>query len=89
MTEFNRDCDYNEYGENPVEDMMTDYDYHINTGDLPELFVESSVDLTTSLYNANSFTITSPTLTIGTELEMNEEKVSINNAVKKLKTAGT
>ena len=83
------DCDYNEYGENPVEDMMTDYDYHINTGDLPELFVESSVDLTTSLYNANSFTITSPTLTIGTELEMNEEKVSINNAVKKLKTAGT
>lgn len=69
--------------------MMTDYDYHINTGDLPELFVESSVDLTTSLYNANSFTITSPTLTIGTELEMNEEKVSINNAVKKLKTAGT
>lgn len=89
MTEFNMDCDYNEYGENPVEDMMTDYDYHINTGDLPELFVESSVDLTTSLYNANSFTITSPTLTIGTELEMNEEKVSINNAVKKLKTAGT
>lgn len=24
--------------------MMVDYDYHINTGDLPELFDESSVD---------------------------------------------
>ena len=34
----------NEYGENAIEDMMADYDYHINTGDLPELFYESSVD---------------------------------------------
>lgn len=34
----------NEYGENPVDDMMTDYDYHINTGELPELFDESSAD---------------------------------------------
>ena len=33
-----------EYGENPVEDMMVDYDCHINTGDLPELFDEESVD---------------------------------------------
>ncbi len=34
----------NEYDENSVDDMMVDYDYHINTGDLPELFDESSVD---------------------------------------------
>ncbi len=27
----------NEYGENSVDDMMVDYDYHINTGELPEL----------------------------------------------------
>lgn len=33
-----------EYGENLVGDMMTDYDYHINTGELPELFDEASVD---------------------------------------------
>lgn len=38
------DNEHNEYGENPVEDMMTDYDYHINTGKLPELFDEASVD---------------------------------------------
>lgn len=40
------DNEHNEYGENPVEDMMTDYDYHINTGELPELFDEASVDAT-------------------------------------------
>lgn len=34
----------NEYGENPVDDMMTDYDYHINMGELPELFDEQSID---------------------------------------------
>ena len=34
----------NNYGENPVDDMMTDYDYHINTGELPELFDERSID---------------------------------------------
>lgn len=34
----------NESGENSVDDMMVDYDYYINTGDLPELFDESSVD---------------------------------------------
>lgn len=34
----------NEYGENAVEDMMADYDNHINTGELPELYDESSVD---------------------------------------------
>ena len=34
----------NECGENSVNDMMVDYDYHINTGELPELFDESSVD---------------------------------------------
>ncbi len=38
------DYEDNEYGENSVDDMMVDYDYHINTGDLPELFDESSVD---------------------------------------------
>lgn len=38
------EIEYEEYGENPVGGMMTDYDYHINTGDLPELFDESSVD---------------------------------------------
>ena len=38
------DNEHNEYGENPVEDMMTDYDYHINTGELPVLFDEASVD---------------------------------------------
>lgn len=33
-----------EFGENAVDDMMADWDDHINTGDLPELFDESSVD---------------------------------------------
>lgn len=37
------DYDNDEYGENPVEDMMADYDYHVNTGELPELFDEKSV----------------------------------------------
>ena len=36
--------EYNDYGENTVDDMIVDYDYHINTGDLPDLFDESSVD---------------------------------------------
>lgn len=36
--------EYNEYCENSVDDMIADYDYHINTGELPELFDESSVD---------------------------------------------
>lgn len=36
--------EYEEYGENPVGGMMTDYDYHLNTGELPELFDEESVD---------------------------------------------
>ena len=38
------DNEDNEYGENSVDDMMVDYDYHINTGELPELYDESSVD---------------------------------------------
>lgn len=33
-----------EYGGNSVDDMMDDYDSHINSGDLPELFDESAVD---------------------------------------------
>lgn len=36
--------EYEEYGKNTVGDMMTDYDYNINTGELPELFDEESVD---------------------------------------------
>jgi hypothetical protein len=38
------DDEDNEYGENSIGNMMTDYDYHANTGELPELFDESSVD---------------------------------------------
>lgn len=38
------DYEDNEYGENAINDMMVDYDNHINTGELPELFDESSVD---------------------------------------------
>lgn len=38
------DFELDEYGGNSVDDMMVYYDYHINTGDLPELFDESSVD---------------------------------------------
>lgn len=34
----------NEYDENPVDDMMTDYDYHVNTGELPALFDAQSID---------------------------------------------
>ena len=37
------DNEYNEYGENPFDDMMADYDYQVNTDDLPELFAEQSV----------------------------------------------
>lgn len=33
-----------EYGENPADDMMADYDYHINIGKLPELCDEDSVN---------------------------------------------
>lgn len=36
--------EYNDYGENGVDDMTADYDYLINTSVLPELFDESSVD---------------------------------------------
>lgn len=38
------DFERGEYNGNPVDDMMVDYDYHVNTGELPELFDESSVD---------------------------------------------
>lgn len=38
------DFELEEYGENFVDDMMVDYDYHINKSDLHELFDESSVD---------------------------------------------
>lgn len=38
------DNEYNEYGENSVDNMMVDYNYHVNTGDLPEFFDESSVE---------------------------------------------
>ena len=38
------DHEDNEYGENTIDDMMVDYDYHINTNELPELFDDSSVE---------------------------------------------
>ena len=38
------DYEDNEYGDNAVDDMMMDYDCHINTGELPELIDEKSVD---------------------------------------------
>ena len=38
------DYEDNENGENAENDMMADYDQHVNTSDLPELFDESSVD---------------------------------------------
>ena len=34
----------NKYGKNNVDYMTVDYDYYGNTGDLTELFDESSVD---------------------------------------------
>ena len=36
--------EYEYYGYNPVDDMMVHYDYHVNTGELPELLDESLVD---------------------------------------------
>lgn len=33
-----------EYGENPVNDMWTDYDYHVNTGELSDRFDDGSDD---------------------------------------------
>lgn len=32
------------YGENPVDDMWTDYDYHVNTGELPYVEDEPETD---------------------------------------------
>lgn len=32
------------YGDNAVDDMMVDYDYHVNIDELTELFDDSSVD---------------------------------------------
>ena len=39
----NNDDDIN-YGENPVDDMAADYEHHVNTQELPELFVDESID---------------------------------------------
>lgn len=33
------DYEGNEYGENPVDDMAVDYDYHIITGEFPSVIV--------------------------------------------------
>lgn len=33
-----------ESGQNPVADMWTDFDYHINTEELPELFDDKAMD---------------------------------------------
>ena len=49
--------EYEEYGENPVGGMMTDYDYHLNTGELPELLMK------------NQLTISSPTSMTGIEIK--------------------
>lgn len=38
------DSQEDNYGDNPVDDMIADYDYHLNTGELPELFDEDSVN---------------------------------------------
>ena len=38
------DYEDNEYVESAIDDMIVNYDYHINTGELPELFDDSSVD---------------------------------------------
>ena len=38
------DYEDNGYSENPVDDMMVDYDCHINRGELPEFFDEESVN---------------------------------------------
>ena len=38
------DYEDNEYCEKDVDDMMVNYDYHVNTGALPDIFDESSVD---------------------------------------------
>lgn len=35
---------YNEYGYNPLDDVMVDYDNLVNTEKLPELFDEQWVD---------------------------------------------
>ena len=32
-----------EYGENTVDDMMADYDYHINTGELSGIFDDTDI----------------------------------------------
>lgn len=34
-----------EYEDNSVDDMIVDYDYNINTGELPDFIDENSVDV--------------------------------------------
>lgn len=41
---MDNDDDTINYDENPVDDMAADYDYHVNTHELPELFDDESVD---------------------------------------------
>lgn len=36
-------CD-NIYNENPVHDMEVDYDYHINTGELSDIYNDDKID---------------------------------------------
>lgn len=43
MSEYDDD-DYNGYNGDPVHDMELDYDYHMNTGELPEYFEDSDFD---------------------------------------------
>lgn len=37
-----------EYGANPAADMWTDYDYHVNTGELSDLFDDEPEDDSTA-----------------------------------------
>lgn len=36
--------DIEEYGDNAVDDIMVNHDCHINTGELPELIDEQSIE---------------------------------------------
>lgn len=47
------DCEEAEHGQDSAEDMETDYDYHVNTRELPELFDDESVD--TYIANLNDW----------------------------------
>ncbi len=45
------DNEENEYEDNSVDDMIVDYDYHINTGELLDFIDEKSIDAFISYLN--------------------------------------